>query len=585
GMRVTDDITLLLCDDNWGNIRKLPKLDEKPRRGGYGIYYHYDYVGGPRNYKWLNTNQISRVWEQMHLAYEYGAVEIWIVNVGDIKPMEFPISFFLDYAWDPANWPAERLPEYTRLWAKEQFGAQYSEEIAHLLTQYTRYNSRRKPELLSPDTYSLQHYREAETIVAEYNALSEKGRAIYDALPGEYRDAFYQLVLHPIEACANLNDLYVTVARNRLYARQGRAATNNLADKARQLYDRDAQITEYYNNTLAAGKWSHMMDQTHIGYTYWQQPDENAMPQVHQIRLPRAAGMGVQVEGSDACWPDTASLARLPLLDRYHQQQVYIEVFNRGKKAFNFSARPAQDWVQVHPKKGKIKTETRLWVSVDWEQAPPGIHTVPITITGPGDEQVEVQAGIQNPDVPAQDLQNRFLESDGYISIEAAHYSRAVNKDPIAWQRIPNLGRTLSAMTPFPVTAPTVSIEEDSPRLEYQLYLFRQGEVQVTAYLSPTQDFDNDQQLRYGISFDNETPQIINMHADKTFQDWEESVRNNVTIEVSNHTIDEPGQHVLKFWMVDPGLVLQKLVIDTGNAKPCYLGPPESFHMAAQADH
>jgi len=269
GMRTPDDVTLLLCDDNWGNIRKLPRPTDKPHPGGYGIYYHYDYVGGPRNYKWLNTNQISRVWEQMHLAYRYGATRIWIVNVGDIKPMEFPTEFFLDYAWNPEQWPAQRLPEYTRLWAERQFGPEYSEEIADIITQYTRYNSRRKPELLAPDTYSLHNYREAETIVADYNNLVERAQRISDALPQEYRDAFFQLVLHPTLACANLNELYVTVGKNRLYAAQGRSATNGLAEKAKELFARDSAITHYYNNVMANGKWSHMMDQTHIGYTYW----------------------------------------------------------------------------------------------------------------------------------------------------------------------------------------------------------------------------------------------------------------------------------------------------------------------------
>src|SRR5450631_2900565 len=113
GMTVPDDVTLLLCDDNWGNIRKLPKLTDALRAGGYGIYYHFDYVGGPRNYKWLNTNQISRVWEQMHLALQYGVDHIWIVNVGDIKPMEFPISFFMDYAFNPDKWNAANIANYT----------------------------------------------------------------------------------------------------------------------------------------------------------------------------------------------------------------------------------------------------------------------------------------------------------------------------------------------------------------------------------------------------------------------------------------------------------------------------------------
>ena len=286
GMRVPDDVTLLLCDDNWGNIRKLPKLTDSQRKGGYGIYYHYDYVGGPRNYKWLNTNQISRVWEQMNLAYSYGVDRIWIVNVGDIKPMEFPTQFFLDYAWNPKAWPAERLPEYSRQWAEQQFGATYAHEIAEILDKYTQYNSRRKPELLSPETYSLIHYREAEQIVTDYASLLDKAKRISRALPGEYRDAFYQLVLHPVQACSNLNDLYMTVARNRLYAKQGRSSTNRYAERSRRLFDEDSLITEYYNLTLAGGKWNHFMDQTHIGYTYWQQPDYNSMPAVKTIEVP-----------------------------------------------------------------------------------------------------------------------------------------------------------------------------------------------------------------------------------------------------------------------------------------------------------
>ena len=221
GMRVPDDVTLLLADDNWGNIRKLPNPDEAPREGGYGIYYHYDYVGGPRNYKWLNTNQISRVWEQMNLAYEFGADELWIVNVGDIKPMEYPTSFFLDFAWDPEKISADELRKYTEDWAARQLPEEYSEEIADILLTYTKYNSRRKPELISPETYSLTNFEEADRIVREYKDLVERAEVIYAQLSEEYKDAYFQLVLFPVKASANLNELYVSAANNNLYAEKG----------------------------------------------------------------------------------------------------------------------------------------------------------------------------------------------------------------------------------------------------------------------------------------------------------------------------------------------------------------------------
>jgi hypothetical protein len=583
GMRVPDDVTLLLCDDNWGNIRKLPRLTDALRKGGYGIYYHYDYVGGPRNYKWLNTSQISRVWEQMHLAYSYGANRIWIVNVGDIKPMEFPTQFFLDYAWNPDECPAERLPEYTRRWAEGQFGAKHAGEIANIITKYTQYNSRRKPELLSPNTYSLTDYREAEKVVADYNALAQKAQRISTSLPAKYRDAFYQLVLHPVLACSNLNEMYVTIRRNHLYAKQGRAATNDLAEQVRRLFAKDSAISYYYNKTMAGGKWNHIMDQTHIGYTYWQQPDKNAMPEVRSITIPVAADMGVTVEGSESWWPAETKEIVLPEFDRYDQQKYFIEIFNRGMTPFKYSIKIGKPWVHVSSMKGEITIGDRLWVSVDWKKAPTGTSHVPIVITGPEEKNVTVQTVINKTALHARDRLDGFAESNGYVSVEAEHYARAVGSSTISWQRIPELGRTLSAMTPMPVTAVSQTPGGDSPRLEYSLYLFGKGDVRVAVYLSPTLNFHSNEGLRYAISFDDQPLQVVNMHAGKTFQDWEESVRNNISMLVSKHTIGEPGRHVLKFWMVDPGVVLQKLVVEVRDIKPSYLGPPESFHSSTIA--
>ncbi len=369
GMRVPDDVTLLLCDDNWGNIRKLPKPGEHPRKGGYGIYYHFDYVGGPRNYKWLNTNPISKTWEQMHLAYEYNAKQVWIVNVGDLKPMEFPISFFLDYAWSPDKWPASRLDEYARRWAAQQFGEQYAAEAADILTLYTKYNGRRKPELLNDSTYSLINYNEFERVVNDYNKLKNRAQALYHDIPGQYKDACYQLILHPVEACANLNELYYRVAKNKLYAAWGSAAANTMADSVKELFKKDAEISNYYNKILANGKWDHMMDQTHIGYTYWQQPEVNKMPAVTNIHLSSKPQMGVAIEGSAVWWPDEKSNVVLP---GFYPGQAghYIDIFNRGKGAFNFTAETSQPYISIEPKSGNVTTEQRLLVNVNWQQSP-----------------------------------------------------------------------------------------------------------------------------------------------------------------------------------------------------------------------
>src|SRR5262249_42655093 len=158
---------------------------------------------------------ISKIWDQMNLAYRYGANRIWIVNVGDLKPMEFPIDFFLNYAWDPSRWPAERLAEFTQLWGEREFGRDHAGEIAELITGYTRFNGRRKPELLEPGTYSLASYREAETVQADYQRLAEHAERLYEAMPAEKKDAFFELVLYPIKACSIVNEMYIAAGKNR----------------------------------------------------------------------------------------------------------------------------------------------------------------------------------------------------------------------------------------------------------------------------------------------------------------------------------------------------------------------------------
>lgn len=589
GMRVPDDVTLLFADDNWGNIRRLPELGAD-REGGFGIYYHFDYVGAPRNYKWINTNQISRVWEQMHLAYRYGADRLWVVNVGDLKPVEFPIEFFLDYAWNPDKWPADRIPEYTRQWAEKQFGEAFAPEIAHLLSEYSRYNSRRKPELLAPETFSLTNYREWERVATEYDQLAELSGAIYEQIPEAYRDAYYQLVQYPVEASANLYELYHTVALNRLFASQGRAVTNSLADRARALFDRDEELARIYHEDIADGKWVHMMSQTHIGYTIWQQPEEQIMPEVQRIDVPDIPSMGVAVEGSTASWPrlmaagsgSTAAPA-LPTLSQYGLEDVYLEIFNRGAGSFTFEIVSDVPWLKLTPASGEVRDQQRVSITADWSAAPAGSSEASITVTGSDGTEVVVQASVRGPELRPVG----FTDAGGYVSIEAPHFTNAVASAPFRWQVIPELGRTHAAVAAMPVTAEAQTPGAGSPHLEYRLTLQQAGTVTVHAYFSPSFDFRGTDGLRYAVSFDDADPVIVNMHDEGALSPdtyapaWMRMVADNVQKSSSTHVLDTPGEHVLKIWMVDPGVVLQKLVVDAGGLKESYLGPPESRFLPA----
>ena len=585
GMRVPDDVTLLWCDDNWGDIRRLPSPGSRYRSGGAGVYYHFDYVGGPRNYKWLNTNPTTKIWEQMNLAHHYDANQIWIVNVGHLKGYELPIEFFLSLAWNPEPWPKEKISEFTRLWAERQFGPEYAAPIADILTKYTKYNGRRKPELLAPNTFSLVDYQEADKVLAEWKAITTEAEKIYQKLPANERDAFFELVLYPTKACEQVNDLDITTAKNRLYARQGRASANDYAARARALFQADADLSADYNHTLANGRWDHMMDQTHIGYTSWQQPPTNIMPQVEEIAVPTNAALGVAVQGSAAAWPGAASKPVLPEFDMFNQPRRYIDVFNRGQTPFDFLAMPGERWIELSATHGTIEKQQRLWVSVDWAKAPKGSRHGFVKITGAG-KTVVVKVNEFNPRKPSRESLNGFVEADGCVSIEAAHYTKKIDAGSVRWEEIPNLGRTLSAMSIFPVTAPSVTPPNDSPCLEYQMYLFHPGKVEVEAIIDPTLNFIQGRGLRYALSFDDQPPQIVTaVPADYTAMDgnhdWETTVEDSVRQVKTTLTLSHTGYHTLKFWMVDPGVVLQKLVVNLGGVKPSYLGPPESYHSVS----
>jgi hypothetical protein len=586
GLRVPDDVTLLWADDNWGDVRRLPTEVERTRPGGAGVYYHFDYVGGPRNYKWVNTNPIPKVWEQLTLAKQYGADRIWIVNVGHFKGLEFPLEYFMHLAWNTSRWTNHNIDEYTHLWAVREFGPAYAERIAQIISKYGKYNGRRKPELLDPTIYSLTDYHEADTVVADFKAIAADAEEIYAALPENAKNAFYELVLFPAKACSQVNELYVTAGRNALYAQQGRASTNDLADQVEALFKADADLMAYYNHTLGDGKWDHFMDQVHIGYTSWQDPPRNIMPKVTRIELPQEASLGVAVEGSTSVWPGVPGDPCLPRFDAFNQQRRYVDVFNKGQTPFEFTATAGNPWITLSDSTGQIEKEKRIWVAVDWSKAPQGLATGEVTVSRIGGENMTVKVEAFNPTKVTRDSLDGFVESEGYVSIEAEHFTKNVPSGRARWEKIDDYGRTLSAMTIIPMTASSVMPPGDSPCLEYKMYLFDPGSVEVLAIVAPTLNFVPERGLRYAVSFDDQPPQIIDIvpkgfDARNGNREWEESVKNACRVVRSTHAVSGTGYHTLKIWMVDPAVVLEKIVLDLGGLKPNYLGPPESYHHFA----
>jgi hypothetical protein len=625
GLRVPDDVTVNFTDDNWGNIRQLPdQRHPEPRSGGYGLYYHFDYVGGGRNYKWVDTTSMANMQDQLNQAVSYGDSRLWVTNVGDLKNNEAPTQFFLDKAWNPDRWSADRVPQWQQQYAAENFGSPEASSIAHVLADYGHLQAIRKPELLNrkisldpakdPATdpsaivyddqatpFSMSDYRELDRVTAQWQSLAARAEQIGHALPARDHDAYYELVLYEVKATANVYAMRRAEFLNILYAAQGRAAANGLADVAEARFADDQAMSAYYNDTLAGGRWKDFQTQPHIDYgdvarygpnAPWQQPEKDNValpdvlfPAVQRLQVPAGADMGVAIDGSDTWWPAAQTPAVLPTFSGYQSQPAqYIDVFNRGTDAFNYQITTPVPWLRIDHDRGRVQQQVRATLHVDWARAPIGTTHVPVTVTGPSGRSVVVQAIVDNTPLATT---RGFVEANGYVSIDADHFSRSVSNGGVAWQRVADIGRTGSGMEPFPVTSPRQVLGGDGARLEYDMTLTTTGPVKVWAYLSPRNNVAPTDGLTYAVSIDGEAPQLVNVTTatganDTTMnRQWERNTSDNVNLTSTTHEITTPGVHTLKVWVVDPTVVVQKLVVDTGGLQTSYLGPPESYRVGA----
>lgn len=580
GLRPPDDVTLLWTDDNTGSLRRLPTEEERGRSGGAGIYYHFDMHGGPYAYQWINTNNFPKIAEQMHLAASYGATRIWIVNVGDLKPLELPIEFFLRMAWNPASFTKDDIAAYTRRWAERDFGPEHAAEIAYVVSRYTKYNGWRKPELVKPDTFSLLHYHEAERVEAAWSDLVRRAEALYARLPPDQRDAFFQLVLHPTRASALMAEINILAGRNQLYAKQGRLSTNVLAGRVRALFREDQALSDTYNHTLADGKWNHLMDQAHLGQFSWEPPVVNVMPAVSEVMETGDARFGVAVEGDVNTWPDHFGSATLPAFDSFHPRRSYVDVFAIGGAPFEAAVAADETWIRLIPEK-REGADLRYWVEVDWAQAPSGTSTGTLHVRGGGRHvRIRVPATKASAEQRRRAL-GRFASLTGPVAFAASAAPSRVSVDGVGWEAVPDYGRGEAGMAVYPVTAPSVLPPAEAPRLRYPIYLPRPGRYEVTLVLGPVMDFVPDRGMRIALALGDEAPRVLDLFADRATEsflgrNWTGQVsRDNVRYLRSTHHVASAGENTLTVSMVDPGIVLQKVIISDGRLPQSYFGPPE----------
>ncbi|KAF8889126.1 hypothetical protein BD779DRAFT_1672064 [Infundibulicybe gibba] len=601
GMRVPDYVTLLWADDTWGNVRRYPVENERNRTGGAGVYYHVDLVGPPRDYKWITSTQISKVFEQMSIAVERDATRLWVLNVGDLKPYERETEFFINYGWNASSWAQRDF----------DLSADVSKTVVDIVANLTRLNARRKPEMLNSTTYSLINYREAEGVLAKWNQLEQASTKIYNSLSSAMKPAFFQLL--------------ISAGLNNLRASQARISANDLGNQVSQLFDEDFDLETQYH-TMLDGKWDHMMDQTHVGYYYWQQPMANTMPMVTRVQSKKQALAGVMriaPEGTLGAWPGdnpnqcsqgyNCPPPSLSLDNFAPFGNRFVDVGAGGPVPFTFTASSNASWVKLSVTHGSISPtapEQRVFVSADWNQLPAGVSNAVITFTATASKQpslaVPVMFSATKSSVPSGF--KGAVEGAGVISIEAAHASRNNSVAGVTWKELPGFGRTLSGVTPWPRSGNNGAnfTAGTGPSLEYDFYNFNtiggKGQIKVTALVSPSLNANGvDRPLAIAVQVDNQAPApnyfippSIPGGVPTAWGGDDGWVANSIISVVTNVSGISPGAHTLKIFMIEPAVVIQKIVIgkspfslpshflttlaalDTGGLQPSYLGPPES---------
>ena len=599
GLELPDDVTIVWPDDNYGYMKRLSGVREQRRTGRSGVYYHVSYLGVPHSYLWFSTTPPSLMYEELRKAYDTTADRLWLLNCGDLKGSEMQVSLFLDMAWDIGRFTADNVVTYPARWLAGIFGEAYYDRLEAMTREHLRLAFPRKPEYmgwgyhwnrfdhnceqLTDTDFSFTNYDEAPRRLEAYRQLGARAEALLHEIGDEARPAFYQLVYYPLRGAELMNRMTLGGQRNRWYARQGRAATNAVRDEVQRCYDSLQVITRGYNSLLG-GKWNHMMSmrQNYDGVSAYFN-----LPHLATHDAAGAPRLALQVAGEDVT--GARAFHALPAFDNYLRRTYPVEIYNRGGGTLAWTAHASEPWVVLSKSAGKTADEERITVGIDWEKAPSG-NAVPAQIVFRAGEQSEkVLVSLFNPTAPSRaELRGIYVENNGCVSIPAAGCHRVRENDRIKITAVEDLGIEGPALQLGDPTAPLqIFRSRDVPCAEYDFYAFDAGSVDVYTYVLPTFPLHADRDFRIGENTNTDTKYSVQIddgalatpsssHVEYS-QVWFESVLRNCAVNKSTLHIDKPGRHTLRIRVGDPGIVLQKIVLDFGGMKRSYLGPQSTL--------
>lgn len=582
GLEVPDDVTLVWSDDDYGYMKRLSNSREQQRKGRSGVYYHLSYWGPPNDYLWLCTTPPALMYGELKKAYETTADQLWVANVGDIKPAEYHINLFMEMAYNIDQFSYDNIVAHHADFLSQLFGKQYRSEFLDISKSYHKLAFIRKPEYMKnrrSDLFSVQHYEEVDGRIREYAAMADRADKILKQLNKDIYPSYFQLLYYNVKGSALFNQMWLESEKANYYASQNFVVANSLREKVILYADTLQRLTNTYNSLLN-GKWKHMMALTNGGGRF-------AVPPMDSVTAFPNPALGITVSDLTDV-KSSGELYSLPMFNKYLPKSYHIDLFNKGLGVLDWRLEVKDDWIRLDKKSGSTREYDRIVVSADWDKAPTGEDTKSeIQLFSNGGNQ-KVFVSLLNPSAPSvEDLKDLYIEDNGVVVIDATGYHRKRETEEISFSivegvgmdnRVGMLGDPLAKNSHYPsleLTSNYVSPVRSGeyPVLEYDFYTFSDGPVDVYTYMVPQFSLNDETGSRYGVMLDNSPVYLPEASAPYYSTLWIQSILKNTRINKTTHVVDKPGKHTIKIYAAHPGVMLQKIVIDFGGMKRSYGGP------------
>lgn len=585
-----DDIILMLCEDNFGNMRTLPDEQMRQHKGGIGMYYHLDYHGGPISYEWINTTPLTKIWEQMTEAYEYGVTEVWMVNVGDLKGNEFPLSYFMNLAYDYETWGITQENSaklFAEQWIAKQFQDAVSKkqvlELADILTESVDICHLRRPEAMNSQIYHSAHYGEADRMIERILLLCQRADAMKEKLGVNCKDVYYSLIYHPLQSGMDVLLMQLYAGKNELYARQGKVVANKYQKLVQEAIAKDRELSEVFGN-LFDQKWKGMELESHIGFTKWNEdgchyPIQMMVEPFGRPRMVVSRATEVETAVKNYGQPD-----QIVIRDFLYagSESVVIEVANDGTGSFLCQVeQEACVWLQVDWDKKEIAEQETLTITCKMNLRPQTVQEHKLYLTD-GDTTIELLIYAKQTDVAGLP-ELTFFEQDGVVAMHAEHFAYQQPAAKGEWKILSGYGRTKNALKAFPLTSKFTV--EDSPYVAYRLAVEEEDNYSLEVWSAPSNPLELHGNLCFGVAINQEKIRIMpSVSADyqagePANEEWSQGVLNQVHKSIIPIQLQK-GLNEIRIYAIDSGFVLEELLVYRNPLKPSYLGPQESFYLS-----